>query len=148
MCNSYWGDNDTGDSFHLCLLKPQCIRTNVQDSLLLMHQWLTRRLEYSSWGINALSFDQVVGGNVAIAILLTLGGNLAGIFTIPFTLPLVIGSATFGRVSLSSMTLLIQMIQTVLLPTLLGYMVRESSRGNGLLRNCVWKSLLHCVVVY
>lgn len=65
-----------------------------------------------------------------MAILLTLGSNLAGIFTVPFTLPFVVGRATSGRVSLSSLTLLIQMVQTILLPTVLGYMVRESSKGN------------------
>ncbi|MBT6146032.1 MAG: hypothetical protein HOH74_11415, partial [Gemmatimonadetes bacterium] len=73
-------------------------------------------------------------GNAALALLLTVVTNLAGIFTIPFVLVAVLG--TLGKVELSAWDLLIKLCLSILLPLLVGRWLRrylqawvETNRG-------------------
>lgn len=69
-----------------------------------------------------------MGGNSALALLLTLGSNLAGVFTLPFVLLAVVGGAMRG-VALSPTTLVIGLVQTILLPLLAGAATRAYVPG-------------------
>ncbi len=69
-----------------------------------------------------------MGGNVAMAIMLTVVSNLLAVLTIPLVLPLVLGGAA-GGLSLDPATLLRQLVQIVLAPTLLGVLVRTVVPG-------------------
>lgn len=66
---------------------------------------------------------QAVGGNAALALLLTVVSNLAGIFTMPFVLCWLLGA---GRASLtlSPGPLLANLMRAILAPLLLGATVR------------------------
>lgn len=66
---------------------------------------------------------QAVGGNAALALLLTVVTNLAGIFTMPFVLCWLLGA---GRASLtlSPGPLLANLMRAILAPLLLGATVR------------------------
>lgn len=66
-------------------------------------------------------------GNAALALLLTVVTNLAGIFTIPFVLVLVLG--TFGQVELSAWDLLLKLCLSILLPLLVGRWLRQYLAG-------------------
>lgn len=72
---------------------------------------------------------QQVGGNVALALLLTVSSNMLGIFTIPFLMPALLGSGA-GAVQLSPLPLLKQLVQTILVPTLIGASLRGFVPGN------------------
>ncbi len=61
-------------------------------------------------------------GNAALALLLTVVTNLAGIFTIPFVLVAVLG--TLGQVELSAWDLLGKLCLSILLPLLVGRWLR------------------------
>jgi sodium/bile acid cotransporter 7 len=61
-------------------------------------------------------------GNAALALLLTVVTNLAGIFTIPFVLVAVLG--TLGQVELSAWDLLGKLCLLILLPLLVGRWLR------------------------
>lgn len=67
----------------------------------------------------------VVGGNTALALLLTVGSNLLSIFTMPFILPFVLSSAGVGHLSLSPWPLLKQLLLIILLPLAAGSLVRS-----------------------
>jgi sodium/bile acid cotransporter 7 len=75
---------------------------------------------------------QAVGGNVALALLLTLCSNMIGIFTIPFILPAVLG-AEAGAVALSPWPLLQQLVQCILVPIIAGACCRAFIPGELLL---------------
>ena len=62
-------------------------------------------------------------GNTALALLLTVVTNLAGIFTIPFVLVAVLG--TLGKVELSAWDLLVKLCLSILLPLLFGRWLRQ-----------------------
>eukprot|EP00955_Chlamydomonas_euryale_P031352 329520-Chlamydomonas_euryale.AAC.4 len=66
-----------------------------------------------------------MGGNVAMAILLTVTSNMLAVFTVPYMLPHLLGSAASGF-SLDSMALLKQLVMMVMLPTMLGAVLRGS----------------------
>ncbi|MDP7449277.1 MAG: bile acid:sodium symporter, partial [Candidatus Latescibacteria bacterium] len=57
-------------------------------------------------------------GNAALALLLTVVTNLAGIFTIPFVLVAVLGA--LGQVELSAWNLLVKLCLSILLPLMAG----------------------------
>ncbi|GMH32732.1 hypothetical protein BSKO_00566 [Bryopsis sp. KO-2023] len=78
---------------------------------------------------SGVALMQIVGGNAAMAILLTIASNFLGVFTVPFSLPFVLGKATSGKVALSSAQLLAQLIKTVLVPAAIGYTFRASIGG-------------------
>jgi sodium/bile acid cotransporter 7 len=65
-------------------------------------------------------------GNSALALLLTVVTNLAGIFTIPFVLAAVLG--TLGHVELSAWDLLVKLCLSILLPLLFGRWLRQHIR--------------------
>ncbi|MDA0335091.1 MAG: bile acid:sodium symporter [bacterium] len=62
-------------------------------------------------------------GNTALALLLTVVTNLAGIFTIPFVLVAVLG--TLGQIELSAWDLLIKLCLSILLPLMVGRWLRK-----------------------
>lgn len=81
---------------------------------------------------SGVTFTQQLGGNVSLALLLTVTSNILGIFTMPFLLPHILaaapiaagsGAAAAGPV-LEPLPLLVQLVQTILLPTLLGAAIR------------------------
>ncbi|XRB19119.1 sodium/bile acid cotransporter [Pseudoscourfieldia marina] len=63
-------------------------------------------------------------GNGALALLLTVGSNLLGIFTVPFALKIVLESRTSG-VSIDAVALLTKLVVTILVPLLVGKALRE-----------------------
>lgn len=77
---------------------------------------------------SGVSMTQAVGANTALALLLTLGTNMLGIFTIPFALSALLGTAG-GSVQLDPFPLLKQLLQTILLPTIAGACARAFIPG-------------------
>ncbi|MEW5318526.1 MAG: hypothetical protein WDW38_009742 [Sanguina aurantia] len=73
---------------------------------------------------SGITLTQSAGGNVALALLLTITSNLLSVFTLPFTLPALLGLGT-GLV-LDPLTLLLQLMRTVLLPTAVGAAIRAT----------------------
>jgi predicted Na+-dependent transporter len=69
---------------------------------------------------------------VSLALLLTVVSNVLGIFTMPFILPHVVAASALGAAGGSSSTagmldpvaLMLQLCQTILLPTFIGAMIR------------------------
>lgn len=72
--------------------------------------------------------SQAVGGNTALALLLTVGSNLLGIFTMPFVLCAVLGAGG-GAVQISPGPLLRSLLKTILLPLLAGAAARALVPG-------------------
>jgi sodium/bile acid cotransporter 7 len=87
-----------------------------------------------------LSPLQQLGGNVSLALLLTVTTNILGIFTMPFILPHIAAAAALtgptaataaaaagpgaATVVLQPLPLMLQLCQTILVPTFLGAAVR------------------------
>jgi sodium/bile acid cotransporter 7 len=77
---------------------------------------------------------QQLGGNVSLALLLTVTTNILGIFTMPFILPHMANAAALtppaaaaaaaAIVTLEPLPLMLQLCQTILVPTMLGASVR------------------------
>ena len=66
-----------------------------------------------------IGLAQAVGGNTALALLLTVGTNLAGIFTMPFVLCWLLDTGS-SAVALSPGPLLRSLVKTILVPLLVG----------------------------
>lgn len=66
-----------------------------------------------------VALTQLCKGNVAVALLLTVVSNALGVFSVPFILPLVLGSA-FGGGAFDGSALFRSLVATVLLPLLVG----------------------------
>ena len=83
---------------------------------------------------------QAVGGNAALALLLTVGTNLAGIFTMPFVLCSLLGA---GRqaLALAPGALLRNLLRTILAPLLVGAAARAFVPGAGCKRAVVHATL-------
>ncbi|GLI65334.1 hypothetical protein VaNZ11_008880, partial [Volvox africanus] len=85
---------------------------------------------------SGVALTQVLGGNTALALLLTITTNMTSVFTLPFVLPWALqASAALGgfscggdnngvAVQLDPMPLLVQLVQCILLPSLIGAGVR------------------------
>ncbi|GIL76788.1 hypothetical protein Vretifemale_6259 [Volvox reticuliferus] len=85
---------------------------------------------------SGVALTQVLGGNTALALLLTISTNMTSVFTLPFVLPWALqASASLGgfscsggdggvAVQLDPMPLLVQLVQCILVPTLIGAGVR------------------------
>ena len=71
---------------------------------------------------------QAVGGNTAIALLLTVSTNFLAVFTLPFTITYLLG-ASAGASPMSPWPLLLQLLHSVLLPTLVGVSMRACIPG-------------------
>ena len=70
----------------------------------------------------------VIGrGNIPLSILICVLGNTIGIFTIPFALQLLVGSA--GNLELPILKMLASLIMTVLVPIVLGKLARPALRS-------------------
>eukprot|EP00873_Tetraselmis_striata_P040831 jgi/Tetstr1/461095/TSEL_006238.t1 len=69
---------------------------------------------------SGIALTQAVGGNTALAILLTVASNVLGIFTMPFALERVLGST----VSLQPGALLASLLKVIMLPLALGATLR------------------------
>ncbi|GLC58594.1 hypothetical protein PLESTB_001378400 [Pleodorina starrii] len=92
---------------------------------------------------SGVALTQVLGGNTALALLLTIATNLTSVFTLPFILPWALQtSASLGgfcvgggsggaaaAVQLDPVPLLVQLVQCILLPTLVGSSLRGVSPG-------------------
>lgn len=96
----------------------------IKDLLLLLLLLLPHRVALPTT-------PQQLNGNVSLALLLTVTTNIIGIFTMPFVLPHIanmsaLSSATAGaaQVVLEPFPLMLQLCQTILVPTLLGAAVR------------------------
>ena len=79
-----------------------------------------------------------MGGNTALALLLVIATNVAGIFTMPFVLAAVLRGGGSG-VALAPLPLLRQLLQSILAPLLVGVSARAlvpGARCNVLLRCC------------
>ncbi|KAK9820543.1 hypothetical protein WJX72_011453 [[Myrmecia] bisecta] len=77
---------------------------------------------------SGVALTQAVGGNTALALLLTVGTNLLGIFTMPFVLCNLLGTGS-GTVALSPGPLLRSLIKTILVPLLCGAAARQYIPG-------------------
>lgn len=71
---------------------------------------------------------QAVGGNTALALLLTVGSNLVGICTMPFVLCAVLGAGR-GAVQIAPGPLLRSLVRTILTPLLAGAAARAFIPG-------------------
>ena len=85
---------------------------------------------------SGIVMTQVAGGNVPKALFLTILLNLIGVLSVPFMLQFVLGSA--GLVSISPWSIFRQLILLVLLPFVLGAVIRRlagsGAAGHWLLR--------------
>ena len=77
---------------------------------------------------------QAVGGNAALALLLTVGTNLAGIFTMPFMLSAILGMGS-SAVTLDPGPLLGSLLRTIAAPLLAGIAARALLPGARLLHS-------------
>ena len=85
---------------------------------------------------------QTVGGNTALALLLTVSSNLLGIFTMPFLLCQMLG-ASGSAVTMKPGPLLLNLLKTILVPLLGGASIRAASPGQSC---CLSKPALSCPV--
>ncbi len=69
-----------------------------------------------------------MGGNAALALLLTVGTNLLGIFVMPFMLCWLLGAGN-SAISLAPGPLLRSLLRTILLPLLVGAAARAFIPG-------------------
>jgi sodium/bile acid cotransporter 7 len=67
---------------------------------------------------------EISGGNRAWALLMTIGLNLLGIFTLPLMLTLTLEAG--GEVDISAGTLLLKLVQLVLLPFAAGFVLKRA----------------------
>lgn len=74
---------------------------------------------------SGVSLTQVAGANTALALALTITTNLGGILTMPFLLSSLVGQSV--GITLPAGPLLKSLVETLLLPLLLGKMIREFS---------------------
>ncbi|EIE25220.1 hypothetical protein COCSUDRAFT_46640 [Coccomyxa subellipsoidea C-169] len=77
---------------------------------------------------SGVSLTQAFGGNAALALLLTVGTNLVGIFTMPFMLCWLLGAGN-SAVSLTPGPLLRSLMRTILAPLLVGAAARAFVPG-------------------
>jgi sodium/bile acid cotransporter 7 len=66
-------------------------------------------------------------GNIPLSLFICVLGNFIGIFTIPFSLQLLVAAG--GHVDLPLLKMLLNLITTVLVPIVLGYLLRLRLRG-------------------
>lgn len=89
---------------------------------------------------------QQLGGNVSLALLLTVSSNILGIFTMPFILPHILAAApaaaagasqglSTGAAVLQPLPLLLQLCKTILVPTLIGATIRGFLPGEEQLKS-------------
>jgi sodium/bile acid cotransporter 7 len=67
-------------------------------------------------------------GNIPLSLLICVVGNLIGIFTIPFSLKLLVGGS--GEVNLPALEMLSTLAFTVLVPTILGNLARSRLKAH------------------
>ncbi len=66
-------------------------------------------------------------GNIPLSLFICVLGNFIGVFTIPFSLNLLVAAG--GHVDLPVLKMLLNLITTVLVPIVLGYLLRSSLSG-------------------
>lgn len=76
---------------------------------------------------SGVTLTQLVGGNAALALGLTVASNLLGIITVPLSLAKYIG--TGAGVSLPTGQLFKSLVTRLLIPLIIGKVARESSKG-------------------
>lgn len=65
-----------------------------------------------------------------MALLLTIVTNSLAVFTMPFTIAFVFENVPESHISISPVLLLIDLIKTVLIPTVVGYLIRTNFKSN------------------
>ncbi|GBF95580.1 sodium metabolite cotransporter, chloroplastic-like [Raphidocelis subcapitata] len=79
---------------------------------------------------SGITLTQAVGGNAALALLLTVASNMLGVFTLPFLLPWLLGPGLAGGGGgLDPLVLLAKLLRTVLLPAVVGAAARAFVPG-------------------
>ncbi|WOL01601.1 putative sodium/metabolite cotransporter BASS4, chloroplastic [Canna indica] len=76
---------------------------------------------------SGVALTQLVGGNTALALAMTVLSNLLGILIIPFSLSKLIG--TGAGISVPTTQLFKSLIMTLLVPLIIGKVVRDSSKS-------------------
>ena len=71
---------------------------------------------------------QAIGGNTALALLLTIGSNLLGILTMPFVLCAVLGAGDIAS-AIKPVALLFTLVQSILVPLSVGAAARAFIPG-------------------
>lgn len=66
-------------------------------------------------------------GNAALALMLTVVTNVLSVFILPFTVPLVISQTDSSSINLKSADMLIKLVMTILVPLIIGKILREIS---------------------
>lgn len=97
---------------------------------------------HSNAQFHARSQSQAVGGNVAVALLLTVASNTLGVFTMPLLLPALLGGS-LGGAGLESAPLLRTLVVAVLIPTALGAAARAYIPGA-----CGSAARVSCLLVF
>ena len=75
-----------------------------------------------------LLYEQAIGGNTALALLLTTSSNLLGILTMPFVLCAVLGAGSAAG-AIKPVALLITLVQSILIPLSIGAGIRAFLPG-------------------
>jgi len=86
---------------------------------------------------SGVAFTQQVGGNVALALLLTVASNMLGVFTMPFLLPALLGPS-LGSLQLEPLPLLARLVQNILVPTFVGAAIRAFVPGGWCQLGLAW----------
>lgn len=77
---------------------------------------------------SGVTLTQAVGGNTALALLMVIATNIAGIFTMPFMLAAVMRGGSSG-VALEPIPLLLSLVQSILVPLMIGIAARSFVPG-------------------
>lgn len=105
------------------------IGTGIAHLLSLPPDFTTGLIVMSSVPVTLSSATVITGvckGNTALALIMTIGLNIAGIFTAPFTLKFCLGNSEGPE--LSATRLLVKLLILVLLPCLAGFVLKRLSK--------------------
>uniref|UniRef100_A0A7C9ATW6 Uncharacterized protein n=1 Tax=Opuntia streptacantha TaxID=393608 RepID=A0A7C9ATW6_OPUST len=81
---------------------------------------------------SGVSLTQLAGGNFALALAMTVISNLLGILVVPFSISKFVASGV--GISIPTKQLFRSLVTTLLIPLILGKVLRESIKGERLLR--------------
>jgi sodium/bile acid cotransporter 7 len=87
----------------------------------------------------------IARGNIPLSVFICLLGNSVGIFTIPFSLQLLVGVA--ADIELPVLRMLLSLVATVLLPIVLGVLTRPLLRGLMARHGAAFSVFQQCIVL-